>query len=68
MASSSASRRVRGGYTVIAEMTWRPRSFLSKAPSMIPGKSRIWVSARRIRHLGLGGGFGDFGEHGGFSD
>lgn len=28
-----------------AEMTCRPRPLPSEAPSMIPGKSRIWISA-----------------------
>ena len=28
-----------------AEMTCRPRPFPSEAPSMIPGRSRIWISA-----------------------
>jgi hypothetical protein len=28
-----------------ADMTWRPLPFPSDAPSMIPGRSRIWISA-----------------------
>jgi len=31
--------------TFAAEMTCLPRPFPSEAPSMIPGKSRIWISA-----------------------
>mmetsp|Transcript_15405 Transcript_15405/g.51918 ORF Transcript_15405/g.51918 Transcript_15405/m.51918 type:complete len:247 (-) Transcript_15405:25-765(-) len=30
-----------------AEMTWRPRPLPDDAPSMIPGKSRIWMRAPR---------------------
>jgi hypothetical protein len=35
----------RGNLTFAAEMTCRPLPFPSEAPSMIPGKSRTWISA-----------------------
>lgn len=57
-ASSSASSRARCSFRFVAsrtmtimslvfaaEMTCRPRPLPSAAPSMIPGRSRIWISA-----------------------
>ena len=41
-----ASRTIKTKSLVFAaEMTCRPRPLPSEAPSMIPGKSRIWISA-----------------------
>lgn len=41
-----ASRIMRTMSLVLAaEMTWRPRPLPSEAPSMIPGRSRSWISA-----------------------
>jgi len=39
------------------EMTWRPRPLPSLAPSMIPGRSNIWILAP----VGVGGGGGRWG-------
>lgn len=57
-ASSSASRRARCSAFLVAsrtmrmrslvlaaDITWRPRPLPSAAPSMIPGRSRSWISA-----------------------
>ena len=41
---ASSTIRMRS-LVLAAEMTWRPRPLPSEAPSMIPGRSRSWISA-----------------------